>query len=295
MVKFGSKKDEQRVVELIRYKARTRRNGVTIGPYTIARELNDEGFATRRGKSWTGQAVSNVLRDQKSEIRKPKTKRAKKAQLASHDYLTEEQVLLCRENIRDATENIVFEILLGSGLRASELAALEIRDVAVTNGQSQIDVRRGKGSKQRCVIIGAALAKKIGEYIKSYRKGSLKKEPLILNRRGNAISYDSVYYIVRCIGNRCGVNTLHPHALRHTFGVFLSNNQISLKTIQEQMGHASLATTGIYTKVFSNKKLEEMNRFEASLSSAVSLFGFQENTCKHVKKLQGREFTSSYV
>ena len=183
----------------------------------------------------------------------------------SGDYLTKEEVVSCRAVLRDS-DRALFEVLLGAGLRASECCALEVQDIGIYGGRSQIDVRRGKGSKQRAVKIGPKLKKLLTEYVKPIQKGNTIRGdmPVFLNNRRQQMKYSDLYFRIRKIRARSGVAALHPHALRHTFATFLYNYKKDLEYVRQQLGHDSIATTQIYVNTLSEEKLEQMRGFEGS-------------------------------
>ncbi|GAF97070.1 unnamed protein product, partial [marine sediment metagenome] len=84
-------------------------------------------------------------------------------------------------NQRVVINQMIIDLLLNSGLRAEELCQLQIRDLPHYHGKLVIDVREGKGSVQRSVVISSALAKRIKLFIKHYRKAAKSKSPLFVN------------------------------------------------------------------------------------------------------------------
>ena len=160
----------------------------------------------------------------------------------------------------------IFEVLLGSGLRASECCALELGDIGIFHGKSQIDVRLGKGAKPRSVGIGPKLKAKLVAYLGATRFDEADKEtPIFINRKGKQLTYSNLYDRIRKIRERSGVKCLHPHALRHAFGTHLYNYRMDLEYVREQLGHASIATTQIYAKTLTESKIEQMQGYEDSL------------------------------
>jgi site-specific recombinase XerD len=150
-------------------------------------------------------------------------------------------------------DDAVLELLYGSGLRVSELCALHIRDVEPARRRAVVS---GKGSKQRQVPLNPPAAEKVERWIDVGRDQFLATEVnggddapvedfLFVNRRGKPLSPRDVR---RILDHRSPVPT-HPHALRHTFATHLLDNDADLRTVQELLGHADLATTQIYTHV----------------------------------------------
>jgi integrase/recombinase XerC len=151
-------------------------------------------------------------------------------------------------------DDSVLELLYGSGLRVSELCALRLRDVEPSRRRAVV---WGKGSKQRQVPLSPPAAEKVERWIEVGREQFLATairggqatsgavEALFVNTRGNPLTPRDVR---RILDHRSPVPT-HPHALRHTFATHLLDNEADLRTVQELLGHADLATTQIYTHV----------------------------------------------
>jgi integrase/recombinase XerC len=133
----------------------------------------------------------------------------------------------------------------------SELVALDIEDVG---GSDEIRTV-GKGSKERIVLVGNAAMEAVKEYITDGRgillaKGKGPTEALFLNCRGTRLSARSVGRVVdQCIEHVSDSLKISPHTLRHTFATHLLAGGADLRTVQELLGHASAATTQIYTHV----------------------------------------------
>jgi integrase/recombinase XerC len=143
------------------------------------------------------------------------------------------------------------ELLYAAGLRVSELVALDLADVDL--GQRIVRVR-GKGRKERLVPFGRPASRAIQQYLPeraAWRRGSVDNDdPLFVNQRGGRLSDRSVRrQLDRAVRRTADLNHLHPHALRHAFATHLLEAGMDLRAIQELLGHSSLATTQIYTKV----------------------------------------------
>lgn len=143
------------------------------------------------------------------------------------------------------------ELLYAAGLRVGELVALDLGDVQL--GQRVVRVR-GKGRKERLVPFGRPAAKAIEAYLPeraSWRRGiNDEDDPLFVNQRGGRLSDRSIRrQLDQAVRRTADLNHLHPHALRHAFATHLLEAGMDLRAIQELLGHSSLATTQIYTKV----------------------------------------------
>jgi len=145
-------------------------------------------------------------------------------------------------------EQLLLELLYGSGLRVSELTALNLGDVDPDEALLRVT---GKGRKQRLVPFGRRAAAALATYLEQRR--ALPPVPrdnpaLLLNQRGRRLTARSVGRIVKALALRFGLPLdLHPHTLRHAFASHLLGEGADLRAIQEMLGHASLATTQRYT------------------------------------------------
>ncbi len=150
--------------------------------------------------------------------------------------------------IRDGT---LVEFLYGSGLRVGELVGLDLPDLQL---KARLIRVRGKGRKERIVPYGTQAAAALSTYLPiraQWKQGAkLSTEALFLNQRGGRLTDRSVRRILDAAVLRSSAQyQLHPHALRHAFATHLLEAGMDLRAIQELLGHASLATTQIYTTV----------------------------------------------
>ncbi len=151
----------------------------------------------------------------------------------------------------------LLELAYGSGLRASELAALDRRDPDLEEGL--VLVRSGKGGKQRRVPFGPPAADALRLWLAELPDAP-RDAPLFLNRFRTRLSVRAIHRIVREAGVANGVAGVHPHALRHSFATHLLSEGADLRSIQEMLGHASLSTTQRYTHLSVEQLLEAHRR-----------------------------------
>ena len=149
--------------------------------------------------------------------------------------------------LRDAA---ILELLYGSGLRLSELASLDMGNMDMAGHTVRVT---GKGNKQRTVPISRPCAEALGHYLKRGRPHLVSPRPgqaLFLNRYGGRLSRRSVEQIVQRYALRAGLtHGVHTHTMRHSFATHLLDGGADLRVVQELLGHASPATTQIYTHV----------------------------------------------
>lgn len=150
-------------------------------------------------------------------------------------------------------DRAILEVLYGSGLRASELSGLDITDIDVAAGYLRVF---GKGSKERLVPIGGIALTALETYIRAGRQHLRQKASLsadasavFLSVRGRRLSRQSVHSLVSAYGQRVGLESLHPHTLRHSFATHMLEGGADLRALQEMLGHADISTTQVYTHV----------------------------------------------
>lgn len=156
-------------------------------------------------------------------------------------FLSEEEVNRLLAAARTPIERAVLEMLYATGCRVSELVGMRIEDVDF----SQRTVRvLGKGGKERVALFGRKAAEALRAHLGERLSGFV-----FPGRDGKPMQTRSVYLIVRRVAQRAGLSGVHPHTLRHTFATHLLNHGADLRAVQELLGHASIATTQVYTHV----------------------------------------------
>jgi integrase/recombinase XerC len=152
-----------------------------------------------------------------------------------------------------ARDRAILELLYGSGLRVSELCALELGAVDLAGASARVV---GKGRKERVVPLGRACAVALARWLEQRplmvhsRTGAQDPRALFLTTRGARIYPRAVQALVHRYGaSGAGRADLHPHALRHTCATHMLDGGADLRAIQELLGHASLSTTQRYAHV----------------------------------------------
>ncbi|MGD0074534.1 MAG: tyrosine recombinase XerC [Candidatus Binataceae bacterium] len=193
------------------------------------------------------------------ELRSPRAERRLPAILA------QEQVVKLVEAESGATgpasirNRAILETLYSSGLRVSELVGLNWRDLDEELGM--VMVRSGKGNKDRLVPIGEPAIEALRAWRRQMPVAWEPDGPIITNLRGGRLTTRSVENIVAARIAAAGVRTkITPHGLRHCFATHLLDRGADLRSIQEMLGHASLATTQRYTHVSVNRLKQVYNR-----------------------------------
>ena len=151
------------------------------------------------------------------------------------------------QGVRDRA---MLELLYGSGLRVSEVVALNLGDVDLS-----VELVRclGKGSKERLVPVGSHAVRALRAYQQHARPvlaGRRVPAALFLNRRGRRLTRQGCWKLVRAYARTAGIaRPITPHVLRHSFATHLLEGGADLRAVQEMLGHASISTTQIYTHV----------------------------------------------
>ena len=156
---------------------------------------------------------------------------------------------------RDLRDRAILETLYATGVRISELVGLDRADLDLDDGVIRV---LGKGSKERVVPVGRSARSAITEYLMQGRSvferattRHVPGDPLLLNARGGRLSRQSCWKIVTTAGERVGLEPgkLSPHVLRHSCATHMLEHGADIRVVQELLGHASLSTTQVYTKV----------------------------------------------
>jgi len=172
------------------------------------------------------------------------------------DYLSLQEIeaMLRVPNVRKplgARDHACLELMYATGLRASELVRLDLKDV---NYDTSVIRVCGKGGKERIIPFGSEAAKSLTRYCEKAREHWKSKhateQALFLNRLGRRMSRQALWGILKKISRTAGIQkTLYPHIFRHSFATHLLENGADLRALQEMLGHADVSTTQIYTHV----------------------------------------------
>jgi integrase/recombinase XerD len=206
--------------------------------------------------------------DPTAHLRAPKQSR-KLPQVLSRDEVAE--LLRQPRGTEPAAlrDRALLETMYACGLRASEAIGLEVGDVDLEAG---ILRARGKGSKERLVPVGSAAATALTAYLQRGRPrliGDRWEARLFVNQRGGGLTRQGLYKIVQRHAASAGLAArMSPHTLRHTFATHLLAGGCDLRSLQEMLGHADIATTQLYTHL-SAERLKDVY-FDAHPRARVS-------------------------
>ena len=199
--------------------------------------------------------------DPTAKIGSPKRPRSIPKAISIEDIET--LLSLPADDLLGRRDRAILELLYGTGLRISELVALDVDDVDL-DGRVVL-VRMGKGSKSRRVPLGREATKAISAYITQSRaqlapkaKQATARGGLFLNARGGRLSRQGCWKVLKGYARMAGLeDEVSPHTLRHSFATHMLDGGADIRVVQELLGHASLATTQVYTMV-SDTRLREV-------------------------------------
>ncbi|WP_025114063.1 site-specific tyrosine recombinase XerD [Lysinibacillus fusiformis] len=164
------------------------------------------------------------------------------------------------QGIRDLA---MLELLYGSGMRISELIALDLADIHLTMGFVRVF---GKGGKERIIPLGKSALSAISSYLNNAR-GQLqgkypKTDAFFINQRGKRLTRQGCWKLMKEHALKAGIqHELTPHTLRHSFATHLVENGADLRAVQEMLGHADISTTQIYTHISKTRLSEVYKQF----------------------------------
>ena len=189
----------------------------------------------------------------------------------SLEFLTPQEVKRLRDSVNISTKvglrnRAMIETLYSTGLRISELVALNVSDIDLDRREFMV---RGKGGKVRPVFLSPLACSDIKDYL---AKRHDNYEPLFIsfgrprdgeelgNGERQRLTAYTIQEVIRKQGRLAGLNKkVTPHTLRHSFATTLLNNGADIRSVQEMLGHASIQTTQIYTHV-TNKQLKDVHK-----------------------------------
>ncbi len=188
--------------------------------------------------------------------------RSQKKELKLPNYMKysefEDMINSIPDNTLGIRNRCIFEVLLCSGARVSELISIKVDDIDFNSCSIKV---LGKGNKERLIFLNEHAIDSLKDYLDNSRNELLdnrKSERLFINHIGGDLTTRGVRDIIDNIIKKAALNIkVTPHMFRHTFATMLLNEGCSLKSVQELLGHANLSTTSIYTHV-SNDRIKDV-------------------------------------
>jgi integrase len=236
-------------------------------------------------------AMAEEHRREVRSRRRPR-KRKVKQQLKSTDYLSVEQFAKVMNFVKAEADSarakgpyrcraVMNEMLLilmaETGLRASEVCNLKLKNLPSYHGKPMIEVECGKGQKPRTVGVSEWFASRLTGYVNQYFHSASPESWLFRSERGGPIKYASIYAKIKRIGIKSGIwlyrkdgrltSRFSPHKMRHSFGTALLNSSNNTWLVQIALGHKKAETSQIYARTLSEKIMSDMNNFHNYLWS----------------------------
>lgn len=164
------------------------------------------------------------------------------------------------QGVRDVA---MLELLYGSGMRISELIALDLANIHLTMGFVRVF---GKGGKERIIPLGKSALSALSTYLDGARSQLQGKYPktdaFFINQRGKRLTRQGCWKLMKEHALKAGIqHELTPHTLRHSFATHLVENGADLRAVQEMLGHADISTTQIYTHISKSRLSEVYKQF----------------------------------
>lgn len=198
--------------------------------------------------------------------------RAVLASMEPEKFLTLTEFNALLKAAKNDRERCILHLLAGAGLRVSEMTRIRSKDVDFNKGYLHVEAINAKFNKPRTVVLLPQVAEAIAKQLNGHSKGWL-----FPSYREGHISSRQVQNILDSIAVKTGLqevkrkdkagkdrHRIHPHLLRHSFAVWSLDSGVPVGDLQDQLGHASLATTGIYLKASPNHRREAYMRSRLS-------------------------------
>ncbi|MFC1726230.1 tyrosine-type recombinase/integrase [candidate division KSB1 bacterium] len=234
------------------YKFLEMKNHITSSPMTkiakgfrVKRKLPKTLSKQEVGKLLVAPIIERKMLDRELEIRKLSSQAIKRTEQAIEDTVRDKAIL---------------EILFSTGLRLSELINLETERINFTDGTIHIT---GKGNKERDLYINSEdVLVALKEYYNMRIKKGSKTKKFFVNRNGKELHANAVQKMFKQYRVKAGIKKdITPHSLRHTLAVMLLEAGADLKSVQDILGHNTIATTQIYTLISPDSKKKVMLKY----------------------------------
>ena len=154
----------------------------------------------------------------------------------------------------------LIDVLISTGIRIGEASAISFDDIIESEKTLLI---HGKGRKQRLIYISCDDTwNNLNDWLSIRKEMNVSNNKLFVNRSGNQLGIHGIEYIYKRIKEKAGINpSSTPHYLRHTFATNLLSNGADLRSVQELLGHSSVAITEIYTEITTQRKKEVLDKY----------------------------------
>lgn len=175
---------------------------------------------------------------------------------------TEIEMLLAAPDVSSETglrDRAILELMYACGLRVSEVVSLKLSNIDIDAG---ILTTTGKGSKTRRVPVGSSAVEWVKSYLALRRKNeNIDIDNLFISPAGKALNRQLIHAFIRDYAEKCGLEGVSPHTLRHSFATHLVQNNADIRSVQQMLGHSDISTTQIYTHITSSQLKKNYERF----------------------------------
>ncbi len=197
----------------------------------------------------------------RKERRLPKTLSKLETAALLQTAIVERNSAKSKPEVLRTTRNLaLIDVLISTGIRIGEASAISLDDIVKSEKTLLI---HGKGRKQRLIYISCDETwNNLNNWLNIRKEMNISTDKLFVNRSGNQLGIHGIEYIYKRIKENSGINpSSTPHYLRHTFATNLLSNGADLRSVQELLGHSSVAITEIYTEITTQRKKEVLNRY----------------------------------
>ena len=181
---------------------------------------------------------------------------------------TEIDLLLAAPDVSSESglrKRAILELMYACGLRVSELVGLKLSNIDIDAG---ILTTTGKGNKTRRVPVGSSAIEWVKSYLALRRKHeNIEIDNLFVTTNGQVMTRQAIHAFIKEYAEKCGLEGVSPHTLRHSFATHLVQNNADIRSVQQMLGHADISTTQIYTHITSTQLKKNYERFHPRASA----------------------------
>jgi integrase/recombinase XerD len=183
---------------------------------------------------------------------------APRVQKETPQVLSQEQVAdLFRQVATDSPAGIrdlaMLHLLYATGMRVSELVALNLDHIDLAQATVICAGRNGKNKRQRVLPLSSTALEQLKNYLQSARQRLIQHHPgeqaLFVNHHGERLTRQGFWLIIKGYARQANITGITPHMLRHSFAILMLQNGMELRSVQELLGHAHIATTQVYSQI----------------------------------------------
>jgi integrase/recombinase XerD len=201
-----------------------------------------------------------IDRDPTVDLESPKVEKKLPTILSGKEV----ELLLDQPDLNSAKgtrDKSMLELLYATGIRVSELVALDLDDINLELGYLKCCKNN---DRERIIPVGTIALEILGKYIRDVRPGLLRgksETALYVNYKGERLTRQGFWKIIKGYKNKAKINKdITPHTLRHSFAAHLIENGADLKSVQEMLGHSDISTTQVYAQITKNRIKEVYNK-----------------------------------